>query len=210
MTLLLFSDAGEGTERSLNWHDNSNKKADDSKIFSNNGLDARRTRGSDTTYGYSFSSSRSSSRMCPYGKEITDGQGVSPSVPKFHVQELTFVVNYIPVGYSPSRRNYNPDYTAIKMFALTFRSQSHELFTTVPIIMDPLNLPKLSNDIMVCLLRLPNSVIDGVQVYSNQSAQPIGEITPSGRAYHSIVNSYVTFTGPSVQGPQHMLSIQCT
>ena len=80
----------------------------------------------------------------------------------------------------------------------------------MPIVMNPLNLPKLSNDIMLALLQLPNRVIDGVQVYSNQSAQPIGQITPSGRVYHSIVNSYVTFTGPSVKGVQHMLSIQST
>ena len=58
-------------------------------------------------------------------------------------------------------------------FALTFKSKLNETYTTTPIVMNPLNLPKLSNDIMLSLLKLPNKVIDGVSVFSNQSANNV-------------------------------------
>lgn len=206
-----LSDAPDRVSRGLQWNKyHENMHNENIGKFDHIGWDNRMSTGTDTTYSCGDSSSRISSRMCPYGIDITNTGGDCQSLPKFHVQELTFIVDDLLKGDSSSRRNCDPVYTAVKTFALTFKSRTHESFTTVPIVMDPLNLSKLSNDIMTALLRLPNSVIDGVQVYSNQSTQPIGEITPSGRAYHSIVNSYITFTGPSVQGPQYTLTTQCT
>ena len=148
--------------------------------------------------------------MYSSGTNVIDANDHSTESNAFHVQELTFIADDLSTSDPRHRRSHASPYVAVKMFALKFTSRMNETFTTMPIVMNPLNLPKLSNDIMLALLQLPNRVIDGVQVYSNQSAQPIGQITPSGRVYHSIVNSYVTFTGPSVKGVQHMLSIQST
>jgi hypothetical protein len=191
------------------WNDYTNKnfKAD-SKSFAYNEWDTRKIRGCvcDALYG----DVDCSSRMCPYGTDVLDTRDDLLVSTKFQVQELTFVADDLSEGDLAFRGGYLSDYRQDRTFALTFKSRLNETFTTMPIVMNPLNLPKLSNDIMLALLKLPNRVIDGVQVHSNQSAQPSGQVTPYGRAYHAVVNSYVTFTGPSVQGPQHLLSVEGT
>ena len=191
------------------WNDyTKNYFSEDSKTFAYNEWDSGKIRGCvcDALYG----DVDCSSRMCPYGTDVLDTRDDLLVSTKFQVQELSFVADDLSEGSLEFVGGYNSQYDVVKTFALTFKSRLNETFTTMPIVMNPLNLPKLSNDIMLALLKLPNRVIDGVQVHSNQSAQPIGQITPSGRAYHAVVNAYVTFTGPSVQGPQHMLSVQGT
>jgi len=83
-----------------------------------------------------------------------------------------------------------------KTFALTFKSQINETFTTIPIVFDPTDLNDFVLDIQLALLNLPNRVIDGVTV-SASAADAFGQVS---------VN--VTFTGNAVQGPQNLLSVE--
>ena len=193
------------------WSDYSNRYFEqDAKTFDYNEWDSRKIRGCvcDALYG----DVDCSSRMCPYGTDVLDTRDDLLISTKYQVQELTFVADDLSQGDLSFRGGYNSDYRQVKTFALTFKSRLNETFTTMPIVMNPLNLPKLSNDIMLALLQLPNRVIDGVMVYSNRSVTnglPVPkQVGTTGYLYHAIVNSFVTFTGPSVQGPQHMLSVQ--
>jgi hypothetical protein len=79
------------------------------------------------------------------------------------------VADDLSQGTLAFRGGYLTENLQAMTFALTFKSKLNESYTTTPIVMNPLNLPKLSNDIMLALLKLPNKVIDGVSVFSNQS-----------------------------------------
>lgn len=122
-------------------------------------------------------------------------------------------------------------------FALTFRSRLNETFTTIPISFDPVDLNDFVHDIQVALLSLPNRVIDGITVAagrflstaetytSGNPATVYGGMGPGATGTTDLdgnlnfdpnANEYtrneirvnVTFTGPSVQGPQHLLEIE--
>jgi len=121
-------------------------------------------------------------------------------------------------------------------FALTFKSRLNETFTTIPISFDPYDLNDLVHDIQLALLSLPNRVIDGITVAAARDVAGIYPLAPSAfpggvingnsgdgggmiggfwstlrAAASSTVNMIVvnvTFTGPSVQGPQHMITVE--
>jgi hypothetical protein len=119
-------------------------------------------------------------------------------------------------------------------FALTFRSRLNESFTTIPIVFDPVDLNDFVHDIQVALLTLPNRVIDGVTVAAGRylttaasysSSAPFnpdsiygGSPDADGNVWSSStygnvatrneIRVNVTFTGPSVQGPQHLIKIE--
>ena len=116
-------------------------------------------------------------------------------------------------------------------FALTFRSRLNESFTTIPIVFDPIDLNDFVHDVQVALLTLPNRVIDGVTVsagrYLTSAASYDGNGNPNsiyagspdidGNTFSATSPQFytrneirvnVTFTGPSVQGPQHLLKIE--
>jgi hypothetical protein len=118
-------------------------------------------------------------------------------------------------------------------FALTFRSRLNETFTTIPIVFDPVDLNDFVHDIQTALLQLPNRVIDGVTVaagrfltvansYDSTTGNPAAfyENSPNADGVSWAANAAaaaytrneirvnVTFTGPSVQGPQHLLKIE--
>jgi hypothetical protein len=120
------------------------------------------------------------------------------------------VADDLSQGVLDFRGGYLTELLQTMTFALTFKSKLNETYTTTPIVMNPLNLPKLSNDIMLALLKLPNKVIDGVSVFSSLSAQngvtPLASIQ-GGNPFHTQVQSFITFTGPAVQGPQHILTV---
>jgi hypothetical protein len=85
-------------------------------------------------------------------------------------------------------------------FAMKFKSRLNETYTTIPIVMNADNLPNLVHDMQLALLNLPNRVIDGITVAAS--------LDTATYASAALVNVNVTFTGPSVQGPQHILVVE--
>jgi len=132
--------------------------------------------------------------------------------------------------YSPGMKS--------QTFALTFRSRLNETFTTIPIVFDPVDLNDFVHDIQVALLSLPNRVIDGITVAAGRylstaltydtNSYPTGQgvnvasvsdtAALDGNPFtyattgHSVTRNEIrvniTFTGPAVQGPQHLIEIQ--
>lgn len=155
---------------------------EDPKTFPYRHWDDKKIRGCvcDATYG----DVDCSKRMCPYGTDVLDIRDDLLVGLKYQVQELTFQAAEFVSGLQS------------KTFALTFVSQLNESFTTIPIVFDPADLSDFVHDIQLALLNLPNRVIDGVTVAAYQKLNFEGEV---------VVN--VTFTGASVQGPQHLLIV---
>ncbi len=154
----------------------------DAKTFTYTQWDNRKIRGCvcDATYG----DVDCSKRMCPHGTDVLDVRDDLLMDNKYQVQELKF------------QASININTLAKKTFALTFKSKLNETFTTIPIAFDDTDLSDLAHDVQLALLNLPNRVIDGVTVVATASA----------------TNDYVTlkikFSGPSVQGPQHMIVVE--
>merc|ERR1711988_514227 len=195
----------------------------DSKTFEFSSWDAGKTRGCvcDATYG----DIDCSKRMCPYGNDILDVRDDLSTSIKYHVQTLVFVPNENGTStskYSTDDNNaYDPssgDDAVLKgarnyrhlqgeTFALTFTSKLNETFTTIPIVFDILDTEDMKVDIQLALLSSPNKVIDGVsvavapgQTLEQRSDRDISSVTDA-------VIVTVTFTGPSVQGPQNFLQV---
>jgi len=154
----------------------------DPKTFPDRQWDNRKIRGCvcDATYG----DVDCSKRLCPYGNDVLDVRDDLLVSLKYQVQELRF-----------QAAEFLSDLDS-KTFALTFKSQINETFTTIPIVFDPTDLNDFVLDIQLALLNLPNRVIDGVTV-SASAADAFGQVS---------VN--VTFTGNAVQGPQNLLSVE--
>jgi len=102
---------------------------------------------------------------------------------KYQVQKLTFTADENLLSLD--------DHT----FALTFKSKLNETFTTLPInyFSGASDFHSFVVDIQMALLRLPNRVIDGIEVHGAWSG------------VSSSVN--ITFTGDNVQGPQHLITV---
>jgi len=140
--------------------------------------------------------------MCPYGNDVLDNREFVLVSARHQTQEILFaaadssdpLVELIAGTPSFSIMDGNSPLAA-KTFALTFKSRLNETFTTTPIVMAPLNLGKLSNDVKLALLKLPNGVVDGVSVTSAVQGT-------------SNVVIQVTFTGAAVEGPQHLLQVE--
>jgi len=156
--------------------------------------DRKKTRGCvcDARYG----DVDCSKRLCPYGTDVLDtidnGDYASPKNQK---QKSTF--NFDP--------NTSPN-VGKETFALTFRSRLNETFTTIPIVLNrdgavglTGNDHDFTQDVKLALLNLPNRVIDGVTVTTSTTPS-------SGTATSTTIE--VTFTGNSVQGPQHPLIVE--
>jgi len=138
-----------------------------------------------------------SKRMCPFGNDVLDNREFVLVSARHQTQELFFAAadSVGDLGYpSTSTMDGNSPKSALT-FALTFKSRLNETSTTSPIVMAPTNLAKLSNDVKLALLKLPNGVIDGVSV-------------TSALVGTSNVVVYVTFTGAAVEGPQHLLQVE--
>jgi hypothetical protein len=128
--------------------------------------------------------------MCPYGTDVLDIRDDLLVSLKYQEQELRF-------NTPETLRDLRT-----KTFALTFKSRLNETFTTIPIVFDPLDLNDMVHDIQLALLNLPNRVIDGVTVaISGNAGFSVTSVS------HELVVK-VTFTGPSVQGPQHLLVVE--
>lgn len=156
---------------------------EDAKTFSYTNWDHRKIRGCvcDATYG----DVDCSKRMCPYGNDVLDVRDNLLVSTKYQVQELHFLAS------SDENTDLNK-----RTFALTFKSKLNETFTTIPIVFDKDDLNDFVHDVQLALLNLPNRVIDGVTVAARLDA------------FSNFVKVNVTFTGPSVQGPQHLLVVE--
>jgi hypothetical protein len=125
-----------------------------------------------------------SKRMCPYGTDVMDQRDDLTSAGKYQVQQIYFET-FNDAGLSS---------ISDETFALTFTSRLNESFTTIPIVLDYSDLNDFATDIQSSLEHLPNYVIDKVNVAASISGNGV------------LVN--ITFTGDSVQGPQHYLTVR--
>lgn len=156
----------------------------DPKTFAYRNWDRRKIRGCvcDATYG----DVDCSKRLCPSGTDVLDIRDDLTLSLRYQKQYITFQ----PQIYRSSLNQ--------STFALTFKSQLNESFTTIPIVFDLTDMNDFVHDIQLALLKLPNRVIDGVTVSASTSG---GDIDGS-------VSVTVTFTGDSVQGKQNLLVVE--
>eukprot|EP00596_Hydrurales_sp_CCMP1899_P000993 CAMPEP_0119043218 /NCGR_PEP_ID=MMETSP1177-20130426/19554_1 /TAXON_ID=2985 /ORGANISM="Ochromonas sp, Strain CCMP1899" /LENGTH=294 /DNA_ID=CAMNT_0007010883 /DNA_START=328 /DNA_END=1211 /DNA_ORIENTATION=+ len=128
-----------------------------------------------------------SSRICPYANDVMDVRNNLLVTGKFQVQEILLV---------PSGGVSTTDAFQGKTIALTFKSKLNETYTTRPLLIDVSSQAQIhafALSVQLELMRLPNMVIDKVAVTAFLN-----------------LNLYisVTFTGNSVQGPQHLLTVK--
>lgn len=128
-----------------------------------------------------------SKRMCQHGTDIMDQRDDITTAAKYQTQMLTFVADLGDL-----------DLIGDKTFALTFKSQLNETFTTVPIkFYNPIaggTFNEFILDVQTALHKLPNRVIDRVEVHGSRDA------------LQATLN--ITFTGEHVQGPQNLLTVR--
>ena len=179
----------------------------DPKTFEFSSWDAGKTRGCvcDATYG----DIDCSKRMCPYGNDILDVRDDLTTGIKYQVQDLIFVANENRTAYAATPAdNVRPIHG--ETFALTFTSVLNETFTTIPIVFDTEDTEDMKVDIQLALLSLPNRVIDGVSVTVTKGSTDMirdDDANIADLVVTDMVTVSVTFTGPSVQGPQHFLEV---
>lgn len=126
-----------------------------------------------------------SKRLCPYGNDMMDARDDRTVALKYQVQNLWFV------------HDEDIDDLDGQTFALTFKSKLNETFTTTPIVFHPsdADTAKFVASIQDALLRLPNRVIDGIEVHGERV---------NGESFY--VN--ITFIGDYVQGHQNLLVVE--
>jgi hypothetical protein len=98
-----------------------------------------------------------SKRLCPYGTDVLDTKDDTwYGLEEQKHQEQTILFSSLTSDF---------DGLDGKSFALTFKSRLNETFTTIPIVWTgDTDLADIANDVKLALLKLPNGVIDGVQV----------------------------------------------
>lgn len=129
-----------------------------------------------------------SKRVCDYGNDIMDRREDLTESEKFQVQKL-----YLEADSTDSLNSLHD-----KTFALTFKSQVNETFTTAPIkfFSSSDDFHDFILDVQSALKALPNKVIDDVRV--------------SG-TYEQLGNSAwinISFVGENVQGPQNLVTVR--
>jgi len=126
-----------------------------------------------------------SKRMCMHGNDVMDQRDDVSTAVKYQTQNLHFAADFGDLELIED-----------KTFALTFKSQLNETFTTLPIkfFNDPSRFPEFILDVQQALQMLPNRVIDKVDVRGQQDG-----ITAT-------LN--ISFTGDHVQGPQNLLTVR--
>jgi hypothetical protein len=187
------------------WGDYSKKRfMSDPASFDFAEWDAGKTRGCicDSLYG----DVDCSKRMCPYGNDVLDIIDNYGGSTAYQVQTLRF---FFQQAVDPKAHTSNNAFG--KTFALTFKSKLNETFTTIPIVFDAGDatdataaLNDFTQDVQLALLNLPNRVIDGVTVSAANSASSVTGIANSG----GYLDMLITFTGASVQGNQHPLTVE--
>jgi len=166
----------------------------DAHTFTYRGWDRHKTRGCicDPEYG----DVDCSKRMCPYGTDIMDQRNNLNKRGQYEVQTIIFEAK----GAAADTGSISS--LTSSTFALTFKSQLNETFTTNPIVFDVSTGDDLHDfvlDVEQALESLPNRVIDDVKVNA--------AILKTGSAV-STVRLNVTFSGEHVQGPQNLLTVR--
>jgi len=183
---------------------------DDLETFSYYGWDYGKTRGCvcDPEYG----DVDCSKRLCVYGTDTQDRREDMSRSQRYQVQRLYFVVNVSIAGFD---NLYTPDYednSGFRTFALTFKSKINETFTTIPIVFNNKVPELMANDMEQALVRLPNNVIDQVQVRCGHQAMYETWVYPNPAQYGYLDNEFVacnvTFTGANNQGNQFLLNVE--
>lgn len=131
-------------------------------------------------------------RMCPYGNDVMD------VIPGFDENSLLGMPGYgNEVAQVQTVTLYDADLSnanfASKTFAMQFTSKLNETYVTQPIMWDTDS--NLATSIEIALKKLPNKVIDDVDVIVDSTDDASGVIIE------------VAFTGAAVQGKQHKLEI---
>ena len=127
-----------------------------------------------------------SKRMCDYATDTQDKRVDRSDSQQYQVQRLFWTIS-----------NFAGN-EASNSFALTFKSKINETFTTTPIIVGDMSSPSivtLNNAIENALIRLPNKVIDAVDVDTTWSNNRDIQID-------------ITFTGSFNQGNQNLLIVE--
>jgi len=151
------------------------------KIFADHSWDTERARTCVCDGGWTGLSC--DLRFCPIGNDVMDVIPIAHGGEVPQVQTITL--------YDAALTNTN---FAGKDFAIQFTTKLNETFATQPISWD-LTDTVLEGYIESALKNLPNKVMDDVTVTINSSNGANGVI----------IN--VTFTGNTVQGPQHKLEL---
>lgn len=163
----------------------------DAATFTYYGWDNQKTRGCecDPEYG----DVDCSKRMCMFGNDVMDQREDLTAATKYQTQKIIFQADD-PSSYYSIRD---------KTFALTFKSKLNETFTTLPIPFYSVTggaggtagLHEFILDVEGALERLPNRVIDNVEVH--------GDLDTSNQVHLNI-----TFVGEHVQGPQNLITVK--
>jgi hypothetical protein len=173
------------------WADYSDKGLKEHpKTFSYYDWDTRKSRACvcDATYG----DIDCSKRLCGRGNDPLDRRDNTLDERVSQTQTITLTPE------STSTDDFNG-----RTFALEFKSNINETFTTIPIVMKTASadMAELARDIQSALTHLPNNVIDGCTVWTESVAT-----TYNANTYTSITIK-VTFTGMNVQGNQNKLTV---
>ena len=150
-----------------------------------------------------------SRKMCPKGNDVLDTRMDTTDTLLYQVQNITFRFAY------SDNRGADDDFGEVaegkfprntSTFSLTFKSTINETYTTIPIVLDWGDRMKFlaaetAAAMESALLALPNKVIDGVNVNVTDDTKSATANADGG------VTFMVSFTGSSVQGPQHLLMV---
>jgi len=161
----------------------------DPLTFTYYGWDAKKTRG--CVCDPEYADVDCSKRMCPYGNDVQDRRENLLEDIRYQTQRIRFTADSAgnPANLLSQTGN---------TFALTFKTQLNETFTTIPIVFDATDILGMANAMEAALLNLPNGVIDGVHIHTG--------VDDSTTPTELVVN--VTFTGDSNQGRQHLLTVE--
>jgi len=131
-----------------------------------------------------------SKRLCDHGTDVMDARPDLTNPAKYQVQYINFQAHANHLNATDGLYG--------KTFALTFKSRLNETFTTEPIVFfnDPEDFPNFVLDVQQALKKLPNRVIDNIDVAGSYDH------------YGNVAYLNVTFTGNHVQGPQNLITVR--
>eukprot|EP01038_Epipyxis_sp_PR26KG_P005131 gene5131-7147_t len=130
-----------------------------------------------------------SKRMCQFATDVMDQRDNTLVSAKYQTQQFELQANRSDI-------DQNAMYPT-KTFALVFKSKLNETYTTQPIdfFKGSADFHSFVLNIQNALLKLPNRVIDKVEVHGKMFSDHACGIN-------------VTFTGDNVQGPQHLITVK--